>query len=101
MEEASRSDLQILDSLREHHFETEVGPGVYDIHSPRVPSVEEIVKALKLMLTKIDKEKLWVVIRQLADCFPCRYKICNSNAIVHGAEAFGMSDPFQMRQAVP
>ena len=58
--EASRSDLQILDSLREHHFETEVGPGVYDIHSPRVPSVEEIVSALKIMLTKIDKEKLWV-----------------------------------------
>ena len=58
--EASRSDLQILDSLREHHFETEVGPGVYDIHSPRVPSVEEIVAALKLMLTKIDRDKLWV-----------------------------------------
>lgn len=58
--EASRSDLQILDSLRENHFETEVGPGVYDIHSPRVPSVEEIVNALNIMLTKIDKEKLWV-----------------------------------------
>ncbi len=58
--EASRSDLQILDSLREHHFETEVGPGVYDIHSPRVPSVEEIVKALQIMLTKIDRENLWV-----------------------------------------
>ena len=58
--EASRSDLQILDSLRENHFETEVGPGVYDIHSPRVPSVEEIEKALDLMLTKIEKDKLWV-----------------------------------------
>ena len=58
--EASRSDLQILDALRENHFETEVGPGVYDIHSPRVPSVEEIVKALQIMLTKIDREKLWV-----------------------------------------
>lgn len=58
--EASRSDLQILDSLKEHHFETEVGPGVYDIHSPRVPSVEEIVTALNVMLTKIDREKLWV-----------------------------------------
>ena len=58
--EASRSDLQILDSLREHHFETEVGPGVYDIHSPRVPSVEEIVAALNLMLTKIAPDKLWV-----------------------------------------
>lgn len=58
--EASRSDLQILDSLREHNFETEVGPGVYDIHSPRVPSVEEIVNALHIMLTKVDREKLWV-----------------------------------------
>lgn len=58
--EASRSDLQILDALRENHFEMEVGPGVYDIHSPRVPSVEEIVKALQIMLTKIDREKLWV-----------------------------------------
>ena len=58
--EASRSDLQILDSLKENRFETEVGPGVYDIHSPRVPSVEEIVKALHAMLTRIDKDKLWV-----------------------------------------
>lgn len=58
--EASRSDLQILDSLREHDFETEVGPGVYDIHSPRVPSVEEILDALHRMLAKIDREKLWV-----------------------------------------
>lgn len=58
--EASRSDLQILDALRENHFETEVGPGVYDIHSPRVPSVEEIVNTLNVMLTKIEKDKLWV-----------------------------------------
>ena len=58
--EASRSDLQILDSLRENHFRTEVGPGVYDIHSPRVPSVEEIKEALEKMLKKIEKEKLWI-----------------------------------------
>lgn len=58
--EASRSDLLILDALRENNFETEVGPGVYDIHSPRVPSVEEITNVLKIMLTKIDSDKLWV-----------------------------------------
>ena len=57
--EASRSDLQILDSLKENNFKTEVGPGVYDIHSPRVPSVEEIESALKKMLEKIDASKLW------------------------------------------
>ncbi len=58
--EASRSNLQILDYLRENHFETETGPGVYDIHSPRIPSVEEIVRALRIMLTKVEKTKLWV-----------------------------------------
>lgn len=58
--EASRSKLTILDAIKENNFETEVGPGVYDIHSPRVPSVEEIVTALETMLTKISKEKLWV-----------------------------------------
>ena len=58
--EASRSDLVILDSLKENHFKTEVGPGVYDIHSPRVPSVEEIKAALEKMLTRIAPEKLWV-----------------------------------------
>lgn len=58
--EASRSDLMILDSLKENHFKTEVGPGVYDIHSPRVPSVEEIESALHEMLKRLPKEKLWV-----------------------------------------
>ncbi|MDE5782104.1 MAG: 5-methyltetrahydropteroyltriglutamate--homocysteine S-methyltransferase, partial [Lachnospiraceae bacterium] len=58
--EASRSDLQILDSLKENNFKTQVGPGVYDIHSPRVPSVEEIKSALDKMIEKIPAEKLWV-----------------------------------------
>ena len=58
--EASRADLKILDALKEANFRTEVGPGVYDIHSARVPSVEEIVSALEKMLGKVQKEKLWV-----------------------------------------
>lgn len=58
--EASRSKLTIIEALQANHFETEVGPGVYDIHSPRVPTVEEIVQALQKMLKKIDKNDLWV-----------------------------------------
>ncbi len=58
--EASRSDLTILDALSRNGFKTEVGPGVYDIHSPRVPSKDEIVGELQKMLQKIPKEKLWV-----------------------------------------
>ena len=37
-----------------------MGPGVYDIHSPRVPKISEIKNALHSMLKKIPKEKLWV-----------------------------------------
>lgn len=57
--EASRSNLHILDSLKENNFQTEVGPGVYDIHSPRVPKEEEIEKALEEMLKRIPVENLW------------------------------------------
>ncbi|MCZ0702290.1 5-methyltetrahydropteroyltriglutamate--homocysteine methyltransferase [Natronobacillus azotifigens] len=58
--EAARSDLSIVDVLKESGFKTEVGPGVYDIHSPRIPAVEEIKEALEKILTKIPLEKLWV-----------------------------------------
>lgn len=58
--EASRSDLQILDALKENHFKTQVGPGVYDIHSPRVPSVEELVGQLTRIREKTEDSKLWV-----------------------------------------
>lgn len=58
--EASRSKLTILNAFRENNFETEVGPGVYDIHSPRVPSTDEIEEAIKEILEKVDKNKLWI-----------------------------------------
>lgn len=58
--EASRSDLLILDSLKNNNFKTEVGPGVYDIHSPRIPSKEEIKVVLEKILKKVAPEKLWV-----------------------------------------
>lgn len=58
--EASRSDLVILDALKAADFKTECGPGVYDIHSPRVPSEQEIEGALGKMLEKLPADKLWV-----------------------------------------
>lgn len=58
--EASRSNLEILDELKEKNFKTEVGPGVYDIHSPRIPTVEEIEQVLHRILAKVKKEKVWV-----------------------------------------
>ncbi|MDR2202553.1 MAG: 5-methyltetrahydropteroyltriglutamate--homocysteine S-methyltransferase [Clostridiales bacterium] len=58
--EASRSNLSIIDDLNRCGFKTQVGPGVYDIHSPRIPSKSEIEAALTKMLAKIAPQKLWV-----------------------------------------
>ena len=58
--EASRSDLTVLDAIHDAHFETEAGPGVYDIHSPRIPSVDEIVDKIHAILAKMDVNKVWV-----------------------------------------
>lgn len=58
--EASRSKLTILDALKANGFETETGPGVYDIHSPRVPDVQEIEAAIKEMLARIPQQQLWI-----------------------------------------
>ena len=58
--EASRSDLKLLDALKAANFETQVGPGVYDIHSPRVPSVNEIVDTLHKIVAKIPSANIWV-----------------------------------------
>ena len=58
--EASRSNLEIVETLRESGFQTNVGPGVYDIHSPRIPDVEELKQAIRKMVRTIGSENLWV-----------------------------------------
>jgi len=58
--EASRSNLEILDALQEEHFKLQVGPGVYDIHSPRIPSVEEIKTTIHKILAKVPEQKVWI-----------------------------------------
>jgi len=58
--EASRSNLSLVDVLQKNHFKTAVGPGVYDIHSPRVPSVEEIETALEKILQRLPQAQVWV-----------------------------------------
>lgn len=58
--EASRSNLSILDALKAIDFQTQVGPGVYDIHSPRVPSVLEMKQTIQNILQKLPSEKVWI-----------------------------------------
>ena len=58
--EASRSNLEILDELKAKNFQTEVGPGVYDIHSPRVPKDGEIDHTIEAILAKVPSSKVWI-----------------------------------------
>ncbi|MBF6063814.1 5-methyltetrahydropteroyltriglutamate--homocysteine S-methyltransferase [Nocardia terpenica] len=58
--EAARSRMEVLDDLNAVGFHLGVGPGVYDIHSPRVPSVEEITASLRAALKAVPAERLWV-----------------------------------------
>ena len=59
--EASRSDMEVLDAFADElDYPNDIGPGVYDIHSPRIPSVEEIERLLELAEARIGRERLWV-----------------------------------------
>ena len=58
--ETSRSGNELLKIFKETGYKQEIGPGVYDIHSPRIPSVEEIVTQIKLLLEVLPKEQLWI-----------------------------------------
>jgi 5-methyltetrahydropteroyltriglutamate--homocysteine methyltransferase len=58
--ETSRSKMELLDVFVGGHYPNEIGPGVYDIHSPRVPDVEEMQSLLDLARTRLDDSQLWI-----------------------------------------
>lgn len=58
--ETSRSDMELLEAFDNFKYPNEIGPGVYDIHSPNVPSVEAMVDLMEKALKRIPKERLWV-----------------------------------------
>ncbi len=58
--EAARSKMEVVPELRRSGFGRGVGPGVYDIHSPRVPSVEEVTELLETALGSIPQRQIWV-----------------------------------------
>ncbi len=58
--ENARSDNSLLKIFKERGYKGEIGPGVYDIHSPRIPSKEEIVEQIEAILEVLPAEKVWV-----------------------------------------
>ncbi len=58
--EAARSDMELLNAFSRFRYPRDIGPGVYDIHSPLVPSTEEIIARLRKALSHLKAEQLWV-----------------------------------------
>jgi len=58
--ENARSGSELLRAFQSYHYPNEIGPGIYDIHSPRVPTVNEIVAALTTMRGVLDERQIWV-----------------------------------------
>lgn len=58
--EASRSGMELLGAFDDLTYPNEIGPGVYDIHSPNVPAVEAIIERVSESAAKIPKERLWI-----------------------------------------
>jgi 5-methyltetrahydropteroyltriglutamate--homocysteine methyltransferase len=58
--ENARSGSELLEAFKGYRYPNEIGPGVYDIHSPRVPSTAEIVSALERMRAVLDDQQIWV-----------------------------------------
>jgi 5-methyltetrahydropteroyltriglutamate--homocysteine methyltransferase len=58
--ETSRSKMELLDAFRNFKYPNEIGPGVYDIHSPRIPEVKEMTDLLSLARKRLQDGQLWV-----------------------------------------
>jgi len=58
--ETSRSDMELLQAFKAFDYPNDIGPGVYDIHSPRVPGTEEMVRLMSKAVQRIPAERLWV-----------------------------------------
>jgi 5-methyltetrahydropteroyltriglutamate--homocysteine methyltransferase len=58
--ETSRSDMELLEAFEAFDYPNDIGPGVYDIHSPRVPDTAEMVKLMSKAVKRIPAERLWV-----------------------------------------
>ncbi len=58
--ETARSNMALLDAFRQFHYPNDIGPGVYDIHSPNVPEVQDMVALMRKAMQYLPRERLWV-----------------------------------------
>jgi len=58
--ETSRSDMELLDAFDHYNYPNEIGPGVYDIHSPNIPAQAQIVSLMRKAAQRIPAQRLWI-----------------------------------------
>ena len=58
--ETSRSKMELLEAFRSYKYPNDIGPGVYDIHSPRVPTASEMVNLLSLARQRLSDQQIWI-----------------------------------------
>jgi 5-methyltetrahydropteroyltriglutamate--homocysteine methyltransferase len=101
--ETSRSAMELLDAFDTFKYPNEIGPGVYDIHSPNIPTQEHIVQLMRKAAERIPTQRLWVnpdcglKTRQWAEVIPAltnmvaAAKLLRSEARVAGTESIMVS----------
>jgi 5-methyltetrahydropteroyltriglutamate--homocysteine methyltransferase len=89
--ETSRSDMELLDAFEHFNYPNEIGPGVYDIHSPNIPTRENIVALMKLAAQRIPAQRLWVnpdcglKTRQWTEVLPALANMVAAAKVLRGA----------------
>lgn len=91
--ETSRSDMELLDVFDDFNYPNEIGPGVYDIHSPNIPTQDHIVQLMQKAAARIPAERLWVnpdcglKTRQWAEVIPALQNMVAAAKVLRAAHA--------------
>ena len=90
--ETSRSDMELLDAFDDFNYPNQIGPGVYDIHSPNIPTQDHMVQLMRKAAERIPAERLWVnpdcglKTRQWAEVIPAlKRMVAAAKALRHSA----------------
>ncbi|MDX1320194.1 MAG: 5-methyltetrahydropteroyltriglutamate--homocysteine S-methyltransferase [Oceanospirillum sp.] len=105
--ETSRSDMELLDVFEAFEYPNEIGPGVYDIHSPNIPSEAQMVKLMSKAAERIPAERLWVnpdcglKTRQWPEVIPALENMVAAARTLRKQAASGQSARLVQREAEP
>ena len=104
--ETSRSDMELLDAFDTYRYPNEIGPGVYDIHSPNIPSAAQIVALMEKAAERIPAERLWInpdcglKTRAWDEVIPALANMVSAAKTLRAAHAKGLVAPQEFARAI-